>query len=86
METKYHEKNYLLRTEAAHFLTSHGFPVATRTLAKLACIGGGPTFRKYGNRPLYDPADLLEWAQARTSHPVTSTSELALGNHSLSRE
>lgn len=65
----------LSRHEAAAFLCERGYRVAVATLNKLACVGGGPAFRKFGRRPLYAPADLMAWAAARTSGPVRSTSE-----------
>jgi hypothetical protein len=63
------------RKEAAQFLTSRGYRTAPATLAKLACLGGGPVFRSFGRKPLYLPADLLGWAEARTTAPRHSTSE-----------
>jgi hypothetical protein len=70
------EKDHSLdRKEAAQFLTSRGYRTAPATLAKLACIGGGPVFRSFGRKPLYLPADLLGWAEARTTAPRHSTSE-----------
>lgn len=72
------KKPYLIRVEAAEYLSANGYPIAARTLAKMACIGGGPKFRKFGNkRPLYSPDDLLAWARSRTSEPVASTSEFS---------
>jgi hypothetical protein len=49
----------LSRKEAAHFLTDLGYRTAPATLAKLACLGGGPVFRSFGRKPLYRAADLL---------------------------
>ena len=63
------------RKEAAQFLSSHGYRTAPATLAKLACLGGGPVFASFGRRPLYREADLLAWAQARTTGPRRSTSD-----------
>jgi hypothetical protein len=63
------------RKEAAKFLTERGFKTAPATLAKLACIGGGPPFASFGRRPLYREADLLAWAQGRTTGPRRSTSD-----------
>jgi hypothetical protein len=63
------------RKEAAQFLTSHGYRTAPATLAKLACIGGGPTFESFGRRPLYRETELLAWAQARSTGPRRSTSD-----------
>jgi hypothetical protein len=63
------------RREASAFLTDRGYRTAPATLAKLACLGGGPSFRSFGRRPLYEPADLLAWAAARSSGPRRSTSD-----------
>ena len=63
------------RKEAAQFLTAQGYKTAPATLAKLACLGGGPTFESFGRRPLYREADLLAWAEARTTGPRRSTSD-----------
>lgn len=65
----------LLRCAAAEFLTDSGYPIRPNHLAKLASIGGGPKFRKFGNRPIYDPDDLLAWAEERAGEKVSSTSE-----------
>ena len=64
------------RREAAQFLTERGYRTAPATLAKLACIGGGPTFHSFGRKPLYREADLIAWAEARTTGPRRSTSDL----------
>jgi hypothetical protein len=63
------------RKEAAQYLTERGFRTAPATLAKLACIGGGPAFQSFGRWPLYREADLLAWAQSRTTGPRRSTSD-----------
>jgi hypothetical protein len=69
-------KALLLRKATADALTLAGFPIAKSTLAKLACRGTGPKFRKYGKYPLYEWSDALEWARSRLSRPVRSTAEL----------
>jgi hypothetical protein len=66
----------LTRRAAANFLTERGYPIAPQTLAKYAVVGGGPPFRKFGNRPLYAEADLIAWAEGRLSPRRTSTSDL----------
>jgi hypothetical protein len=63
------------RRQAADFLTARGYRTAPATLAKLASIGGGPIFESFGRKPLYREADLLAWAEARTSGPRRSTSD-----------
>jgi hypothetical protein len=69
-----HERR-LDRKQAAQFLTDLGYRTAHATLAKLACIGGGPTFESFGRKPLYREADLLAWAQTKTTGPRRSTSD-----------
>ena len=69
-------KEFLRRTEAAEYLKEkygHGSP---RTLAKLATLGGGPIFRKFGRVVLYTRDDLDRWALEGMTAPVKSTSEL----------
>jgi hypothetical protein len=63
------------RGDAARFLTENGYPTAPTTLAKLASIGGGPEFIKFGRIPIYEDEKLLEWASSRCSKPRRSTSE-----------
>jgi hypothetical protein len=63
------------RKRAAQFLTERGYRTAPATLAKLACVGGGPTFQSFGRKPLYREADLLAWAEAKTTGPRRSTSD-----------
>ncbi|OHD05060.1 DNA-binding protein [Sphingopyxis sp. RIFCSPHIGHO2_12_FULL_65_19] len=71
------EPAYLRRNQAADYLQErYGFGT-TETLAKLACIGGGPRFRKLGRFPVYTADDLQAWADSRLSDPVASTSEYA---------
>jgi hypothetical protein len=67
---------YLRRTKAAEYLQRKYGAYTADTLAKLAVVGGGPRFRKFGRYPLYDPLELDQWAQARMSRAVNTTSEL----------
>lgn len=67
----------LTRREASQFLKERGYPVAWTTLQKLACIGGGPEYQRFGNRTLYTPERLIDWAEAKLSAPRHSTSEAA---------
>ncbi|MGE0153130.1 MAG: DNA-binding protein [Reyranellaceae bacterium] len=77
MEDSTESARPLTRKEASDFLTARGFKVAAGTLAKYACLGGGPIFQSFGRRPLYRPDDLLGWAQSRSSGPRRSTSDPA---------
>ena len=69
------EQRYLNRAEAAEFLSERGYKTAKATLAKRAVIGGGPPFISWGRQPLYDPADLLAWAERRCTMLRRSTSD-----------
>ena len=67
----------LHRKDAAKYVRDeHGQPCSPKTLAKLAVVGGGPAYRKAGKFPLYEPDDLDEWALAKLSPKVRSSSEL----------
>jgi hypothetical protein len=63
------------RAAAAEALTAAGYPVASASLATLACRGGGPRFQRFGRVPLYRWGDLLDWARSRLSPPMRTTSE-----------
>jgi hypothetical protein len=67
---------YLRRRAAAEYLREQrGIPCSEKTLAKLACIGGGPIYRRFGRISLYLIADLDVYAEAKLSKPIRSTSE-----------
>jgi hypothetical protein len=74
--TEINPDTLLDRPATAQALTSRGFKTRQSTLASMASRGGGPIFRKYGQRVVYKWADALSWAQSRLSDPVASTSEL----------
>jgi hypothetical protein len=61
-----------LRSETAPLLKAQ---CSEKTLAKLAYVGGGPAYHRFGRIPRYTVADLDEFAQAKISKPVRSTSE-----------
>ena len=69
-------KRYLTRPEAAIYLTNCGLPVSKNTLQKMACLGGGPEYRIFGNRAVYRPTDLDEWSENKLSSPRQNTSEV----------
>lgn len=70
------EEKFLSRAESAEYLVDLGFPTTKRTMDKLACLGGGPKFYKFGSRVLYRPSDLTDWAQAKLSSPMASTCDM----------
>jgi hypothetical protein len=73
-------RRLLRRAEASEYVQERwGYPLSPRTLAKLACVGGGPTFRRASRFPLYDKEDLDAWVRAKLTSPVRSTSEYPAG-------
>ena len=70
-----HSAKFFRRKAAGEYLKSkYGFG-SERTLAKLACIGGGPIFQKAANAAIYKPEDLDAWALAKIGAPQRSTSD-----------
>jgi hypothetical protein len=69
-------KTCLRRRAAAEYLREQrGIPCSEKTLAKLACVGGGPVYRLFGRIPLYTSLDLDAYADSKLGKPVRSTSE-----------
>ncbi len=69
-------QNFLSRSEASHYLSQRWgrvCAIAQSTLAKYAVVGGGPPFRKYGHRAIYDKESLDKWAQNRLSNLKMNT-------------
>jgi hypothetical protein len=66
---------FLDTRQAAQFLTDRGFKTSPATLDTKRTRGGGPRFRRYGLRIVYEPPELLEWARSYLSEPFTNTSE-----------
>ncbi|MBP7253934.1 MAG: DNA-binding protein [Alphaproteobacteria bacterium] len=69
METK----RYVNREQAADYLTGQGLPVAKTTLQKLATVGGGPAYRRFGKYAVYLTDDLDSWAEQKLSPPRHSS-------------
>jgi hypothetical protein len=66
----------LRRAEASCYLQERwGIARAPATLAKLACIGGGPRYQTAGRVPLYGEAELDDWAAKILSPLKSSTSD-----------
>jgi hypothetical protein len=65
------------RADAARYIReTYGIPCVATTLAKYACVGGGPAFRKANKFPIYSRDDLDAWAKQRLGKLVHSTSEI----------
>jgi len=69
----------LTRDAFAAALSEHGYPITGSTLATKASRGGGPPYRLFGRRPLYEWGPGLQWAKSRLSRSATSTSEHSIG-------
>lgn len=70
-------EKFLTRVEASEYLTEvRGLPTAKGTLQKLATVGGGPPYQRFGNRVVYLPNNLDQWANQKLSDPRRSTSEV----------
>lgn len=66
----------LRRKGASEYLLEvHGITLSTATLAKMACVGGGPPFEYDGRFPVYQPPRLDEYAELRLGPLRTSTSD-----------
>jgi hypothetical protein len=65
----------LRRQECAEALTQAGFRTSSKTLATKVTRGDGPPYHKFGRTVLYRWSDVLAWAEARLSPPMTSSSE-----------
>lgn len=66
------------RTGAAEYLAEQGYIISPLTLAKKACVGGGPKYQKVGRRVRYHPDDLDEWLTSIASpcgHTSTEITE-----------
>ena len=70
----------LRREEAAEYLRQNAGFGTTRWLAKLACVGGGPKFRKISKYPVYTTADLDAWIAEKVSRTYSSTADYASDN------
>jgi hypothetical protein len=69
-------EDYFRRVGASDYIRDrYGIPCQQATLAKYACVGGGPPFFKAGRIPIYPRTGLDEWARTRLGALVRSTSE-----------
>jgi hypothetical protein len=63
------------RKDAARILTDAGYPIAPATLAHFASKGGGPSYKRYGHRAIYETEALFSWAEERLGHAAPTASE-----------
>jgi len=70
-------RSHLSRGEAANYIRDKGFPCSKASLAKLAVVGGGPRFVKFGRFPRYTAEALDTWISSKLMGPFTSTSGMS---------
>jgi hypothetical protein len=74
----------LRRKDAAEYLELRwGIKIAPSTLAKWACVGGGPTFQRMNRMPLYSRIELDAWVQKKLGPAISNTSSLGRGDEHL---
>jgi hypothetical protein len=67
-------ERYHSRAEIAVLLTSVGFKISAKTLARKAWEGRGPAYVLFGGRALYRLSVALEWAHGSLKLPPNSPS------------
>lgn len=65
---------FLGRRKATAYLAEKGLPLTKTSLEKMATLGGGPVYRKFGGRVIYTPEDLDSWVASKLSQPRVSSS------------
>jgi hypothetical protein len=73
----YTQKFFRRKDAGAYLKGTFGFG-SEKTLAKLACTGGGPEYRKVGPMVIYEQDKLDEWAFRQIGAPMRHTSEADL--------
>lgn len=68
---------FMLRDQVPAYIEGKfGVSCSKATLTRLACVGGGPSFRKIGKRVIYAPEDVDAWMMGRMSPPLAKASDL----------
>lgn len=68
-------KKLISRVEAARMLTDAGFPISPATLAKQAVTGGGPPYRIWNRRAVYETDCLINWANQQLGPELANTAQ-----------
>jgi hypothetical protein len=75
------QMHYRRSGASAYLYENYGIRIATRTLAKIACISSdGPEMRYMGRIPYYSQNSLDEYAQRKIGPACRSTSERGRGS------
>ena len=74
---EYLQRPRLRRKLACEYLEMmFGITVAPSTLAKYACVGGGPDFQRINRTPLYPRESLDAWALKKLGPIINNTSQV----------
>ncbi len=68
------DKRFLDRKQAAAYLCGRGLAVSKNTLDKMATVGGGPMYQKFGIRCVYTTENLDAWVDQKLTPLMKSTS------------
>lgn len=72
------QQQYLTRKEQAAYLKAKwNLTYSPNTLGKLATLGGGPKYQRFGNKAVSTAEWLDDWVQGKLTAPRISTSEAA---------
>jgi len=63
---------FVTRENAAAYINSLGLKITKGTLQKMATVGGGPTYRRFGKYAVYLISDLDAWVAFKLSAPMHS--------------
>ena len=78
----YVQKFFRRKDAGAYLRATFGFG-SEKSLAKLACVGGGPEYRKVGPMVLYEKDTLEAWALKQIGAPIRHTSEANLNTSTI---
>ncbi len=76
-------KKLISRIDAARLLTDAGFPISPATLAKKAVTGGGPPYRIWNRRAVYETDCLINWANKQLGPELANTAQRHWQNRPL---
>lgn len=79
-EEKRNEHPNLTIGQAVEFLQNHGYPTSRSSLYKLTSTNRIP-HRKFGKWLIFQPDELLKWAEIHTKNPLDSEAMAHISRH-----
>ena len=67
--------HFLQPKHAAEYITETGLMASAKSLAKLRSVGGGPRFRRFGRRVVYERLAIDQWIEERLTRECANTSD-----------